>query len=582
MSKNIYNTDKLFHFVMKDSRHLRSPLGLLSYHFDSRTVMENQTRQEKRQLRYQDAQPSKLPLKTREGKVKRLKIETKRKEGKPSDSVLEITQSQQDPCSRNQSKSLLTSFEDVKARFSLIAESVLVSPETNVTLLKELFEYNAAQNDRVKLLACLTITEILIDIIPGYRIRTTDSEAKGIKLSKEIVRLRKFEKSLLELYKKHLSFLHKSSRSLKRSKAGEEDALGLFSFKCLVRLFQSAYHFNEAKRVLDSLIPFLCSSNTEVSKTCIVCFQEVLNSDQLGDVTFQMISMMEKLVNGGGSTAMMNSVRVLLHLPLLSNVTREDEGKNLAKKRKKDEIQKSLQRDLQKTEGELSGIRQRRAFSKILELTFSIFFKILKNMPSFNLLQITLKGIEKFAHLIDVDLLHDLILFLSLNGSEDPKMWREACLSSLAVLKLLQGRGQCLIVDLDSLCNRLYNVAILLPYVGFKPEEFSIYLRSVHFLFLERREKNKVRVAAFAKRLLEISVLVVSPFSNALLSLVQKMSQRYPTVQDLSQECMFSGSYDQGARNPDHSDVLSSLAWESIILKHHVSRTISKFEWSTH
>lgn len=115
--------------------------------------------------------------------------------------------------------------------------------------------------------------------------------------------------------------------------------------------------------------------------------------------------------------------------------------------------------------------------------------------------------------------------------------------------------------------------------------------QSLYLNLLLRSLKNDVdvrRVKAFAKRMLQISVLHQPPFVCGLLYVIGHLRQTFPdlsTLIDQPEESVFDDDdednkrpqYDGRKRNPEHSNAQSSCLWEMIPMQTHYHPSVNVF-----
>jgi nucleolar complex protein 3 len=120
-------------------------------------------------------------------------------------------------------------------------------------------------------------------------------------------------------------------------------------------------------------------------------------------------------------------LEVFLHLRLQSvhQATGEDKGQPQAKKAKKNSVKLSRQerkhrkalekveQQMKETQAEESQTKKTKLQTSVLDQVFLTYFRILKQAPDSQLLSPALKGLAKFAHLINVDFFADLMSVLS-------------------------------------------------------------------------------------------------------------------------------------------------------------------------
>ncbi|KAI6133958.1 hypothetical protein EDD17DRAFT_1815413 [Pisolithus thermaeus] len=116
---------------------------------------------------------------------------------------------------------------------------------------------------------------------------------------------------------------------------------------------------------------------------------------------------------------------------------------------------KEIEEEIREAEAEVDKEEGAGAHTETLKLLFVLYFRVLKNPHPSLLLPVALRGISKFAHLVNVDFFKDLIQVLwglivrESTGEDDPESlgWKPW---------LLSGQGEALNIDLSNLVNHLY------------------------------------------------------------------------------------------------------------------------------
>lgn len=163
---------------------------------------------------------TKLPIKLPGGKLKQLDEtqdtsdeeeetveEEPVKKGAAAAVVEEEKEEEQEPEIRLSKKEYLLK---KKEELATIAGNLQGDPEEYVGQLRTLRSIYRERNVTVKKLALLTQLAVYKDIIPGYRIRPLTALEEETQVSREVKKMREFEKSLLanyELYLKDLNVL---------------------------------------------------------------------------------------------------------------------------------------------------------------------------------------------------------------------------------------------------------------------------------------------------------------------------------------------------------------------------------------
>jgi hypothetical protein len=103
-------------------------------------------------------------------------------------------------------------------------------------------------------------------------------------------------------------------------------------------------------------------------------------------------------------------------------------------------------------------------------------------------------------------------------------------------------------------------------------------LKCLGAAFLKRREFSTVRIAAFVKQLCTVSMHAPPPTAAPLLAFVRQLVHRYPSIHQMlenEQDVITSGKYTPDVEDPEHSNPLSTSAWELATLRFHVHTAVS-------
>lgn len=238
---------------------------------------------------------------------------------------------------------------------------------------------------------------------------------------------------------------------------------------------------------------------------------------------------------------------------------------------------------------------------------FTTFFRVLTTAPDSPLLPTVLDGIALFSHLISVDFMTEIIKSIetfahtgaSEKNSDDQKVARRnvsvavAFKSSLVVFQAMKTMGYCIDVDVKDFYSLVYRFLMSCNEVeltsrkeetlideNFVPDAdtplestprarvIQVALRTIELMLLEQRSLSVVRVAAFVKRLLTVS-LAFRPWEvHAVLQIVTAIVARYPKVAQMlsSEVSMGSGQYRPDADEPDYANPFATSLWEVALL----------------
>lgn len=122
---------------------------------------------------------------------------------------------------------------------------------------------------------------------------------------------------------------------------------------------------------------------------------------------------------------------------------------------KKSRYQKTIDKNLDENVPDQNLMRLTKTQTEIVKEVIGVYFFILKMDSEHHLLPVVLDGLAKFAPLINIELVLELISLLSDRVSELKN--RSALRCILAAFSCLEGRGQAIEFDLHAFYKQLYN-----------------------------------------------------------------------------------------------------------------------------
>jgi hypothetical protein len=601
----------------------------------------------------------------------------------------------------------------------------------------------------VRRLALLSLTAVLKDIIPGYRIRPPSDGELATKQKKDVKKLRDFESALLRGHQRFLQLLEHTAKSGERAsraiRSGKEAgwarshgvadsaadsadpaaaaaaasassssgsgagflddsrvdfdapdaataggprkkvktsdyarqkmqerkaaaaaaaglveydadaatvrALGLTAIQCLGTLLAGAPHFNFRTNIIDFLVPRTGSKDEEFSRACCDAVGALFAADVSFEASLEAARALSRAsadsVGGGGGgrgggssslTLTSGALLTLLRLPLgiLERIdshasTRKDRDALRAAKRNKSAEDRAAVADIEAglKAADAEAVDDRRKHAKAaLKAVIAVYFRVLRSPSHAHLLPDVLQGLAKFAHLVDVGIISDLLAALrallgagaaaedddadlddaaGAAGASDPSASASSSSSSsrglrlsvpaalncvLTALRIMAGPGQVLNADETEFAHFLYGVLTRIPTTPGAHQHALLACFAVQALLINRREYSTERVAAFARRLLTLSLHLPVNGCLATLSMARTLANKYPAIGSLftaptggaAAAAAAVGSAAAAARDlslataagsktavfdPDHAGALASTAWELAALQNH-------------
>lgn len=496
-----------------------------------------------------------------------------------------------------------------KLRIAELSNTILENPESSVSELQELCsmcnEKEADIRITTKKLAMVSLLTVFKDIIPGYPIRTASQKEQGVKLSKEVKKLRGYEEGLLKNYQKYLQILEEtvqecvetqksSSKNGLVDKKTSSENLMLVTVQCMCDLLISVPHFNFHTNLIAVLVPRMNEKSLDgkISKLCCNAFISLFKQDSVGTVSLEAVRVISKFVKSKGFRVQPGVLETLLHLRIsqvdIQSLKQHNEkksavelkieknknrmekklkGKISKKEKKRKREMKKLEKEMQETEAVESQQKRAKLQTEILKFVFVTYFRVLKTVGHSPVLSPVLEGLAKFAHLINVDFFNDLMgaLHTLLNNKE--LTLRETLNCVLTAFKILSGQGEALNIDPREFYRMLYS-SLLQIHAGGSSQDVPVALQCLEEMLKKRRKQVPTqRVAGFVKRLCTVSLQSEANSSMAFLAYVKSFLQSHTKAQALlDSESMGTGVFRPDVNDPELSNADSTTVWELALL----------------
>ena len=434
-------------------------------------------------------------------------------------------------------------------------------------------------------LASMSLLAVFKGILPSYRLRMpTDLERAG-KVSKETKQLWDYERALLTFYQQYLQVLEKAWE--KGSPKGQPPTrFAMTGILSLCELLKSAFHFNFRSNVLSIVVRQMNNRECDqVSDACCNAVTHVFEKDVQGEVAMEAARQVAKLIKDYKGVIRAQVVQSFIKLPLRVHVD-EAQAAKLAtesnkKKRKRDKELAEIENELKEGSGSVDKILLARCQSETLQSVILTYFRILKSAEPATrkeLLPSALEGLAKFAHLINMDTVVDLLDVLKALLLSVDELPLEASLNCvLTAFQTLQGPGKEMQIDVKEYVTPLYSQIARLGTEENSRTSTDIALQCLTAAFMKRREYSTVRIAAFLKQLLTVAMHAPEYTSIPLIALARQILQRYPSAHQMLEsesDVVTSGQYKPDVTDPEYSNPFSTSAWEISNLKFHVHPSI--------
>mgnify|MGYP002386404717 FL=1 len=245
------------------------------------------------------------------------------------------------------------------------------------------------------------------------------------------------------------------------------------------------------------------------------------------------------------------------------------------KKRKLTKEEKELERDLREADAEVDREERKRLHTETLKIVFQTYFKILKNLRQSPLIPTVLAGLARFAHLINVEFMADLLVVLRQVASDPHVSLRSALHCVITAFRLSRGQGEALMLDMKEFYYVLYRMLPSLPTSANADVELA--LTAISTTLQQIKSMSTDRVAAFVKRMVHISTQLEPHAALAVLSVAHRIMQAYPRVAGLlDTEQTGNGVYRYDIDDPDLAAPFASALWDFAALQKHYHPTLAK------
>ncbi|EGN92473.1 hypothetical protein SERLA73DRAFT_99308 [Serpula lacrymans var. lacrymans S7.3] len=471
--------------------------------------------------------------------------------------------------------------QGAKEQIASICQEIISEPENSLGLLRRLHTFSLEKittpthpepviNDVIiRKLAILSQLAVFKDIIPGYRIRALTDKEKAEKVSQMVSRTRDYEQGLVFVYQNYL-------RSLE-AELKVKSELADVALQCICTLATEVTHFNFRSNLITCIVARLSKRSWDPSSDlCMSTLVTIFREDLTGVPSLEVVQLLNRMVKERRFNIHPEVLTCLLHLRLKTELAvrssdskankeeknyktyskgraaaRRAKGKptdqpHLSKKAQKAlKEKKEIQREFRDAEAEVDKEERAKTHTETLKLVFVLYFRVLKNPRPTPLLPAALRGISKFAHLVNIDFFKDLMQVLKglitrestddeddddgplhRDINNDTRDIHHRLLCIVTAFELLSGQGEALNIDLSDFVNHLYAIILpisLLPKLDLPPPSASssdvrttkapsvadMLFRALVIVFSPRTSGLAAppwRSAAFAKRLLLASL----------------------------------------------------------------------------
>ncbi|CAD5231026.1 unnamed protein product [Bursaphelenchus xylophilus] len=482
--------------------------------------------------------------------------------------------------------------KEAETKITNYVKSLAVDPQGQINCLSEMIKMATGQKvhsairEPSQLMAIACLTEVFIDIAPGYHIRPMTEEEKNQTMKKETRKLVNFEERIVKNYLNFLTYLEKNAMKLVKPSVNMiheksfTTEIGLLSINSLANLLAKLSHFNFAINLIDCMVKIATSAYKPVVEIATKSIQEMFKADPSFRLSLFVVKAVNQLIGSKKfkiSSELLDSL-LALRIKNIDRRDKETEMENLKNKKHKilkehksktakkfDKQMKKVEADLKEIEASESLSNKLKTSTEVMKHLFLLYFRVLKRMPEPRLISPVLAGLSKFAHLINIDFFDDLITTLEdLIGKEHlSTMDSLNCVKTMCVI--LSAEGQALNIDPIKFYKELYK---LMPNIVFQKnsekQDSEIRLLCQCLDSLINRRKKQVpfsRVVSYTKRLLQLGFLMTPRQLLSVLATIRTHFIAHPklcTLVEEDEDYWANGLYRADFPDPDHTNAQST------------------------
>jgi nucleolar complex protein 3 len=493
--------------------------------------------------------------------------------------------------------------EQYKMKIATLAEVIMEEPSASLKHTKEeiskfdqIHKLCTHIDPTVRRLATISTYAVFKDVLPPYRIRVATDVEMQAQMKKETRALREFEKMLLAAYQRYLKALDSAAMRMHRGgggstgkSKGKSDGrrchrLALAAVSCMGMLVRARPFFNYRSNILSLLVSRLSDADAEVQSASKDQIIAILKEDRNGELSLEIVRSISKLAKAKKYNISTIALDCLLELPLRVDLKDKNVQKQLTRPKKKRKLS-AIDRSLQSTSGTVDKNTLGRNHANVLEDLFNMYFRVLKRSnPSSPLIGAAMHGVAKFSHLIDVELVHDLVDVLGNMTKADGMDLASGFQCVLAALRTLGGPGRELKMDDGHFIAYIFKLLPRLSDIN-KDKNIGTAMICLQMAFVKRREHSMERVAAFVKRLILLGVALACPeHIMAVISVARSLLVRYPQAAQLldsEEERKACPAYLPKVDDPEHCNAFGATLWELASLTNHFHPSVCEMARDT-
>ena len=343
-----------------------------------------------------------------------------------------------------------------------------------------------------------------------------------------------------------------------------------------------------------------------MQEQCCECLSTLLREDRVGDLSLEIVRFITRLLKTRSYAVEPRVLDVFISLNI-REISPLQEKKQEKAARPDYRAQKLSRRDRRqhKEKQELNKVLENKTMAdrqaqrlkinrQIIELIFLNYFRLLKRRLNLRLLPSVCEGLAKYANLINIEYMDDLIsCFYEELTSEQTGLNERAKFHCLITVFSILNRQQVLIhIDPQRFYALFYSLLLPCP----ADQDIDLLIRLIRLMLLDRyKQLSKNKLLAFVKRLLTMLLHLQSTKSvNAILVMVKALLTICPMVTEQLFDNEFSGSgisYLAELSDPEYCNAQNATIFELLLLKRHADKQVrqqcdeilsGKFQFDTH
>lgn len=490
-------------------------------------------------------------------------------------------------------------------RIAAACDSLLQAPEANIALLADLEHAVLDSDPTVCRLAILSLLAVFRQILPTYNIRSDYSNEADTQVSRAVADLRRFELSLHNAFTTYVNdvtylLMHKrTDGSIKQS-----------CVRALGGVLASRPETNRRVQIVSTLIAAVCVRDDMTALEACRQVAAILDADPDGQLSLHIARSVNRLLKAHPYRVRAQLLEALRSVHLRESMTEVDplavrdgmrngtnarrgDGQHLSQQESRNrKALRKIEHDMREAHTKRTKDRRVRVYIDLLNVIFLIYFRVLKQLPHTALLPLALDGCAKHAHLINVEMMNDLLRVLEKllkSAATNPAMRelpvRLKCI--LAGYRSLRNQGYVIDIDVKQFSSELYEQLLYMPNVMLpNPIDANDYiaelLYAVYVAICEQPNNEVERAAAFAKRVATLALSLAPNQAIAAIVMIQHIIRKYPRVSALlDTETAVSGVHLPWVEDPAHCNAMAASFWELAALAAHWHPTVRKYALAT-